>query len=871
MSAREVSPDRRERLALVGMAVLTDRSPDLATFERSLYSGVTESKPVVKDEKCEALPQKEDDLLLKLIANLRAGLRTGPDRIAVLIVRAGVLAEATNRRFSPAEDKAAYEEPPFFDNAGEGIRKEVGYTDELSLQGNPFNACLLKAQALLAEEKYDYTIVAGAAAVGGIETAALRAGVKSNPGSIGLGYAQQVEGWNFGGGAAGIVFARRATARANQDRVYAVLEGTGFAAKENATPRIHIIPTYVSADTIRQSIERAFNSSGARPTEIGYLEVVASGFTPLDIAEITALKQAYHEDRTSATCAIGSAQAQEGYLPSVAGILGFIRAALCLHDRIIPPEPGWTAPKRPELFAETPFYVASDPRTWFQPAPAGPRLAATNCIGWDGSCLHTILAEEPTQLERASRLLVRPETHLFPIAADSIPDLLQSLRELREAAAKEVPLPELAVRSFDVFTQRTDSQWAAGLIAQDQRELQKEIETALRDIPSVMEKNTAWQTPGGSYFTPTPAGQKAKIALVYPGAFNSYLGLGRDLFALFPRLHSLTQNLTPDLGETIQERLLYPRSMAALDADQQRHYENQLNADAVAMITSGSLIAVIYTYLLREVFHIQADTALGYSLGEIGMLFAMGIWDQADEVSAALRGSPLFRDELSGPQNVVRKHWSLPPSSQYPSQNFSPIWENYFLMASAEKVAAALESEERVYLTHTNTPRQVVIGGSPEACKRVISSVKCTALKAPFDFALHCEAMNDAYDSLVRLLSWPVAGYPEATLYTAAGNVPLKLDSENISNKIATMLCTPLDFPALIRRVFDDGNRIFIELGANANCTKWIEECLKGETFAAIAINRKNTSDLVSLARMLARLASHRVPLDLTPLYQPMR
>jgi PfaB family protein len=182
-------------------------------------------------------------------------------------------------------------------------------------------------------------------------------------------------------------------------------------------------------------------------------------------------------------------------------------------------------------------------------------------------------------------------------------------------------------------------------------------------------------------------------------------------------------------------------------------------------------------------------------------------------------------------------------------------------------VEEALRGEERVYLTHVNTPRQVVIGGDPQGIRRVIDTLKCTSIKAPFDFALHCPAIRGEYERMLDLHTWPVAARPEAALYSADGCRPMTLESRAIAERISTMLCSCLDFPALVRQVYADGARVFIELGANANCSKWIDETLKGSPYAAVAINRRGADDHSSILRMLARLVSHRVPLDLSPLY----
>ncbi len=334
---------------------------------------------------------------------------------------------------------------------------------------------------------------------------------------------------------------------------------------------------------------------------------------------------------------------------------------------------------------------------------------------------------------------------------------------------------------------------------------------------------------------------------------------------LFPQLYEPITRLTQDLSATIHDDKLYPRTLEALSKEQAAELEGRLISDPIAMMTTGSLMAVLFTMIVRDIFKVQPSAAMGYSLGEIAMLFGTGVWSQADAISTKLRTMPLFHTRLSGPQNAVRACWGLPPRpADLPSDG---LWSNYFLMAPFEKVRDALIGEDRVYLTHTNTPRQVVIGGDPIACQRIIASLRCTSLKAPFDFALHCEAIRSEYADLVDLHHWPVATIPDCKLYSAADNQPIPMQPQGNAEKIATMLCRSLDFPALVKQVYADGARVFIELGANSNCSKWIDETLKGSTYAAIPINRRGADDQTSIVRMLAKLAVQRVPVDLSPLY----
>ena len=77
------------------------------------------------------------------------------------------------------------------------------------------------------------------------------------------------------------------------------------------------------------------------------------------------------------------------------------------------------------------------------------------------------------------------------------------------------------------------------------------------------------------------------------------------------------------------------------------------------------------------------------------------------------------------------------------------------------------------------------------------------------------------------------------------------------------MLTNQIDFPRLVNLAYQNGIRVFIELGAGSNCTKWISAALKDEPHLSVSINQVNISDHVSILRLLARLISHKIPLNL--------
>jgi len=173
-------------------------------------------------------------------------------------------------------------------------------------------------------------------------------------------------------------------------------------------------------------------------------------------------------------------------------------------------------------------------------------------------------------------------------------------------------------------------------------------------------------------------------------------------------------------------------------------------------------------------------------------------------------------------------------------------------------------------LTFISTPEEVTIAGEPKACLRVIKTLKCQHFLIPFNNASHCEVAQSEYEALVQIHLQKVHKIPDITFYSAVDCAPLPFDSHYIAHNAAKLSCQTVDFPAIINRVYEDGFRVFIELGAGNSCTQWIDETLKGKEHVAMSINSKGLDDQTGIVKMLAKLVSHRVSMDLSPLY-PMK
>ncbi|MCB0035429.1 MAG: PfaB family protein, partial [Anaerolineales bacterium] len=447
--------------------------------------------------------------------------------------------------------------------------------------------------------------------------------------------------------------------------------------------------------------------------------------------------------------------------------------------------------------------------------------------------------------------------------ADDEETLLRRVADLQTLISDSSDLETAVAQNYLTYQAHQDETYAVAIVGSTAEKLLREIKGALSGIPQAFNSGQVWKSPQGSIFAPEPVGETGKVAFVYPGAFSAYPWLGRDLFQLFPHLHEAFADQVADPSDLVGDKLLYPRTMHRMSDKEAKRHLFKLVSNSVTMLQAGASYSTLITKVMRDQFGVQPDGAMGYSLGEMTMMFGMGVWAVADNNSDLVGQSPLFNERLSGPQNAVRDFWQLPPA-QLGDKN--PIWAIFILKTEANAAAAAVAQVERVYLTHINTPHEVVIAGDPQGCMQVVRTLDCDYIIAPYNHVLHCEPMQSEWEEFVRLNTIPVQNAPAVDFYYAADNASPTLTSQAIAHNIATASYQLVDFPSLVQRAYEDGVRVFLEMGPRAACTWWVQDILAEQPHLAAAINRRSLDDHTLLVQMLAQLVAQRVPVDLSSL-----
>ena len=620
--------------------------------------------------------------------------------------------------------------------------------------------------------------------------------------------------------------------------------------------------------------ETALRLANVVGEQVSLLEVSALADSALAEQEQKALLAAYRfEDplHTAVSCS-RSVLGEGGALSEVAGLL---KTILALHQRYIPGLNDWQQPAY-ELAAwqQSPFYFPTEARPWFPHSSSGKfankaHTAAYSCQTINSYC-HIVVQEvllDNSQVDtRLNGFIASSDLQLFIIAADDEIGLQQQLSNLQAKIAHH-SLSELAIDMYSQFMQSQHVQYRAALIAESKEELQKEISLAQAGIDKAFADEGEWKTPKGSYFSAAPVGGNDDIAFMYPGIGATYIGLGRDLFHLFPEIYQPVAALADDIGASLKDTILNPRSVTRLGFKELKAKDSDLRNSLAHIAECGVGYACVFTKIFEEVFKIKAHYSTGYSMGEISMYAALGCWKEPGLMSARLAQSDTFNHRLSGELRTLRAHWNFPDVEDGVKEK---IWETYTIKATAEEVAEAAADEDRVYCTIINTPDSLLIGGYPEACERVIAKLGVRAMALDMPNAIHSAPAFKEYAHMEALYTMDVTDRIDTKMYSSSCYLPIPQRTKAIANSIAKCLCDPVDFPRLVDTLHDKGARVFIEMGPGRSLCSWVDKILKHHESAGVLkphvslpVNAKGTADELTFIRAIAKLVSHGVNVDL--------
>jgi acyl transferase domain-containing protein/acyl carrier protein/SAM-dependent methyltransferase len=211
-----------------------------------------------------------------------------------------------------------------------------------------------------------------------------KAGFSSSDGRC-RSFGQGGDGYVPGEGAGAVVLKPLARARADGDRIHAVIRAS--AINHGGRTSGFTVPNPVAQGEL---IADAMARAGVAPGSISYVEAHGTGTALGDPIEINGLRRAFG----AAGCALGSVKSNVGHLESAAGIVALTKVVLQMRHGTLAPNLH-SAVLNPDMGIEgSGFRVVQTAETWT--APAGQVLrAGVSSFGAGGANVHLIVEAPP--------------------------------------------------------------------------------------------------------------------------------------------------------------------------------------------------------------------------------------------------------------------------------------------------------------------------------------------------------------------------------------------------------------------------------------------------------------------------------------------
>ncbi|MEJ6519237.1 PfaB family protein [Shewanella bicestrii] len=549
------------------------------------------------------------------------------------------------------------------------------------------------------------------------------------------------------------------------------------------------------------------------------------------------------------------------------------------------------AEQHAELRAEKPVISAQN-GYWFT-KPNQARVLSLNLLG--------NLLDKPLQASTAQSLILTQGTRLIaqpllnanrlfiPISGNTLESLTVQLSQLIDSLDLSAYLPDtdwLSNQGNDWFKRyQAKDKLALVLMAGSLEELMQEAKAMRAYIEKTQQTpapaqtpastplaNLAFKTPAGSYFTPTPLGDTG-LTFVYPGVGTVYPNMFSDLHGYFPELYRELER-EGDLAAMLQAEAIYQgAAKSAVDVKSAVDLKDAADMSLSQLAISGVGASYLFSLLLTRVFNIQPQLTLGYSMGEAAMWASLDIWQTPHALINATQNSAIFNQEISGPLLAVRRDWQL-------NEDAPLVWNSFLVRASRAEINALLADFPRVYLA-IEQGDTCILAGCEASClqllkrlnKRGIASNKVTAMHTP-----PSQSQHNAIQGFYTLGLKANACETQVRFISAAQQSAVSIDSQSIAKSIADTFCAPLNFTALINTAYQQGARLFVEVGADRQTSTLIDKIGRQlelgadgvqtleQPILAMACNAKGSDTITSLLKCLAQLISHRVPLSLAPL-----
>lgn len=605
-------------------------------------------------------------------------------------------------------------------------------------------------------------------------------------------------GFVRGEGAGVVVLKPLSVARADGDRVYAVIRGS--AVNQDGRTSSLTVPGFEAQQRL---IREACRDAKIDPAEIDFIEAHGTGTAVGDPIETSAIGAVLGENPTRRACAIGSVKTNIGHLEAGSGIAGIIKTALVLHHGEVPPNLHFEKPNPDIDFAKWKLRVP----VAAEKLPRADAVAAINSFGFGGTNAHVILQCAPQGGAEVSGEPAKPG--LFVLSARDA----EGLRALASQYAAwlatcDEPLEDIV---HTLAARRVHSAHRMAITAGSK--------------PAVIEKLEAFLAgetrPGLSSGVATP---QEKAAFVFTGQGPQWWAMGRELIAS----HRASREKIAECDALFRQW----GDWSLIEELSRSEAESRMDRPEIAQPAIFALQVALAEWWREH--GVEPGAVIGHSVGEAAAAHLSGALDLPSAAKVIFeRGRCMQILPPTGKMLAV----ALPPEAAVP-------WLAGF--------------EKRAEIGAVNSPRSVVISGEPAALEQIARKLEAANIWCRFlrvSYAFHSRQMDPAKGPLkaaLKKIGSQIPSVPMCSSVTAKISGKENLHADYWWRNVRQ----PVRFAEGIRTLIEAGFTTFLEIGPHPALSGSVSECLKASGAAGFVTHslRRDESDADSLMGALGAL-----------------